>query len=121
MCMTCTDISSLEEAKKLLGDRFTFVVHPFGNKGGCINGEIIPKGIDKGRGMKLVCDYYGIDLKDTIAFGDSMNDYEMLKTAGTGVAMGNACEQLKAAADLVCESVQEDGIYHALKRMGLFS
>lgn len=119
MCMTCTDISSLEEAKKFLGDRFTFVVHPFGNKG-CINGEIIPKEIDKGKGMKLVCGYYGTDLEDTIAFGDSMNDYEMLKTAGTGIAMGNACEELKAAADLVCESVWEDGICHGFKRLGLF-
>lgn len=119
MCITSTDLTCIEQTKRFLEDRFVYVVHPFGGGAGCINGEIIPRGIDKGRGMKLVCEYYGADLEDTIAFGDSMNDYEMLKTAKVGVAMGNACEELKAAADMVCERVQEDGICHAFKRLGL--
>lgn len=67
-----------------------------------------------------VCKFYGASLNDTVAFGDGMNDYEMIKTAGISVAMGNACEGLKRLADRVCENVQEDGIYYEFQRMGLF-
>lgn len=44
-------------------------------------------------------------LADTVAFCDSMNDYDMMKAAGFSVAMGNACEELKRMADVICESV----------------
>ena len=69
--------------------------------------------------MELVCAYYGVGIQDTIAFGDSMNDYEMIETAGIGVAMGNACEELKERADAVCEDVCADGVYYELNRLGL--
>ena len=45
--------------------------------------------------MELICRYYGADLKDTVAFGDSMNDYAMMRSAGCSIAMGNACRELK--------------------------
>ena len=54
-----------------------------------------------------------------VAFGDSMNDFQMIRAAHTGIAMGNACPELKEIADFVCESVQDDGIYHQFSRMGL--
>ena len=57
--------------------------------------------------------------EDTIAFGDSMNDYEMMKFAHISVAMGNACDELKEMADIVCKNVEQDGIYYAFKDMGL--
>ena len=119
LCFTGTDPDALDKAKEALGDRFEFVVHPFGSSAGCYNGEIIPKTVDKGRGIELVCRYLGADVADTIAFGDSMNDAAMLRRAGLGVAMGNACEELKALADVVCEDVAHDGVYHQLHRMGL--
>ena len=56
---------------------------------------------------------------DCIAFGDSMNDEEMLQTAGVGVAMGNASEQLKALADMVCDRCECDGIAKALEELNL--
>ena len=48
-----------------------------------------------------------------------MNDSEMIQCAGIGIAMENACEELKTIADTICESVQNDGIFHELKRMEL--
>lgn len=112
------DRKAIEETKRYLGDRFVYAVHPYAEGSVCLNGEIIPKGIDKGKGMELICGYYGSDLADTVAFGDSMNDYEMIQTAGVSIAMGNACEELKQAADQVCEDVRDDGIYRAFLRMG---
>ena len=54
-----------------------------------------------------------------MAFGDGGNDIEMLRYAGTGVAMGNADDAVKAAADYVTTSVDDDGIMNALKHFGL--
>lgn len=119
ICFTSRDLDSIERTKTYLEDRFVYAVHSYGNSTVCFNGEIIPRGIDKGKGMELVCRHYGVSLLDTIAFGDSMNDLEMMQTAGISVAMGNACETLKEMADLVCETVGEDGIYHEFCRQGL--
>ncbi len=120
ICFTSTNQEAIEKTKKYLEDRFHYAVYPYANTTSCFNGEIIPKGIDKGSAMAIVCQYYGIANKDTIAFGDSMNDYEMMKAAGISVAMGNACEELKNIADVVCGNVWEDGIYYEFQRMGLF-
>ncbi|MDE6844587.1 MAG: Cof-type HAD-IIB family hydrolase [Lachnospiraceae bacterium] len=119
ICFTATNLDTIEKTKKYLGDRFNYVVHPYANSTACYNGEIIPKGIDKGIGMELICRHYDADIEDTIAFGDSMNDYEMMKAAGISIAMENACEELKCMADYVCESVENDGIYYEFRRMGL--
>jgi len=118
ICFTSTKMAAIEETKKYLGDKFVYAVHPYGDSATCYNGEIIPKGIDKGRGMAMVCQYYGVSMKKTVAFGDSMNDCEMMRAAGISVAMGNACETLKKMADTVCETVWDNGVYHAFLRMG---
>ena len=119
LCFTSISLKPVEEARNFLGNRFEFVVHPYGNSTRCFNGEIIPRGIDKGKGIELVCRHFGASLKDTVAFGDSMNDAAMLARAGLSVAMGNACDELKALADVVCEDVAHDGVYLELHRMGL--
>ncbi len=119
ICFTSKDLESIEKTKKYLEDRFGYAVHPYANSSTCYNGEIIPKGIDKGKGMEIVCRYYEDHLQNTVAFGDSMNDYEMMMAAGVSVAMGNACEELKQIADVVCGNVWEDGIYYEFQRMGL--
>lgn len=119
ICFTSRDLASIERTKADLEDRFVYAVHAYGDSAACFNGEIIPRGIDKGKGMEIICRYYNVDLQDTVAFGDSMNDLEMMRTAGDSVAMGNACEALKDMADSVCESVGEDGVYHEFRRRGL--
>lgn len=72
--------------------------------------EIIPSCINKGQGVADTCRSLGIDPKETVAFGDAENDIPMLKTAGIGVAMGNASVQVKAAADEVTAGNNNDGI-----------
>lgn len=54
-----------------------------------------------------------------MAFGDSYNDLEIVSEAGTGVAMGNAIEELKNAADFVTDDVGKDGVYNACVKLGL--
>lgn len=119
LCFTSTTLDSVREVQKLLGDRFEFVVHPYGKSTSCFNGEIIPKGINKGKGIEMVCRYLGADPGNAIAFGDSMNDASMMQRAGLCVAMGNACDELKAMADIVCEDVAHDGVYQEFRHMGL--
>ena len=119
LCFTSLNLESVRGAEKVLGDRFEFVVHPYAGINSCINGEIIPRGVDKGRGIELICRHLGVRIEDTIAFGDSMNDAAMLKKAGVAVAMGNASDEVKALADIVCEDVNHDGVALELRRMGL--
>ena len=72
--------------------------------------EVIPSSINKGQGVVDTCRALGIGVEDAIAFGDAENDIPMLKAAGVGVAMANATEEVKAAADAVTESNNADGI-----------
>lgn len=81
--------------------------------------EVMPKGTNKGAGLRAVCNDAGIDIAETIAIGDSYNDIYMIKAAGTGVAMGNAEQAVKDAADMVTEDCDRDGIAVALKRLGV--
>lgn len=81
--------------------------------------EILPKGFSKATGIQWICDYLKVDHSDTYAFGDSVNDLEMLNYVKYGIAMGNATEDAKEAADYVTSSLKEDGIYHGLEHFGL--
>ncbi len=76
--------------------------------------EVIPSCINKGQGVLDTCGALGIDPQNTIAFGDAENDIPMLRAAGVGVAMGNAAPAVKAAADFVTRSNNDDGIAAAL-------
>lgn len=84
------------------------------------SGEITQAGITKSYGMQKLLDHLGMKRGDTVAFGDGPNDTDMLQFAGCGVAMGNAGENVKRAADLVTEHVDRDGVYLAMRRLGLF-
>ena len=119
ICFIATDPEMIRRAEGALGDRFEFVVHQFVTSDCVINGEIIPRWIGKGSAVELVCRHLGADTRDAIAFGDGMNDAAMLERAGVAVAMGNACDELKAMADIVCEDAYHDGVAQELRRMGL--
>ena len=82
-------------------------------------GEIGIAGVTKASGMQILLDVAGAAREDTIAFGDGPNDFEMLDFAGTGVAMGNASEDLKRHADMVTTHINEDGIYQGMVKLGL--
>lgn len=72
---------------------------------------------DKGIALKWVAQYLGIDRSKVIAFGDQHNDISMLQYAGFGVAMGNAVEELKKAADAVTVENQQDGVAAVLEEL----
>ncbi|WP_127584871.1 Cof-type HAD-IIB family hydrolase [Paenibacillus koleovorans] len=74
------------------------------------NLEINPKGISKASGIEEVCKLVGISMADVVAMGDSLNDMAMIRAAGLGVAMGNAQEELKRAADMVTVTNQEHAV-----------
>lgn len=81
--------------------------------------DIIPANGGKGKGIEAILEYYGIDRSESMAFGDGGNDIEMLQTVGTGVAMGNALDNVKAIADEICGTSADDGIYHYCLENGL--
>lgn len=81
--------------------------------------DIIAEGGGKVTGIKRYLAEAGIAPEEIIAFGDGENDIEMLRFAGIGVAMGNAEEETKQAADYVTSDIDEDGIAKALKHFGL--
>lgn len=113
----CREAGQLLEPQKLLGGGFHFCIQE-PDAYGIINGEVVNRQFDKGKGVERVCRYLGIPVEDTIAFGDSMNDLEMLKTAGTSVCMENGSEALKKIADDVCPAVTDDGLYRAFEKYG---
>lgn len=73
-------------------------------------GLIMHKNATKKAAVKLVADHFGIDLSEIAAFGDDLNDIGMLKECGIGVAVANAFEEVKAAADFLCDSNDNDGV-----------
>ncbi len=79
--------------------------------------EIVPKGVNKGSALQIVTKMLEIDSKEVIAFGDNENDIEMLQLAGIGVAMGNAPEHVKAEADIIADTNDNDGIYKILEEI----
>ena len=115
----CTKMSQLDEAKKLLGGEFNFVIQELKEPVTCINGEIINKDFDKGKGVKIICEKFHEKIENTIGFGDSMNDLEMIQTVGKSVCMANGSEALKKIADIVCPSVKENGLAKAFADLDL--
>lgn len=81
------------------------------------SGEINDWNVSKGMALHQICKFLGVEKKNTIAFGDSMNDAEIIQAAEIGIAMGNASNDLKGIANQICESVKEDGIALALERL----
>ncbi len=81
--------------------------------------EIVPKGHSKASGIAFLENYFGVPREDTISIGDSANDLPMLEYTGFSIAMGNSSSEVFDIADYVTDSVMEDGIYHAMKHLGL--
>lgn len=116
----CLHPEQLEPAKKVLEDKYNFVMQEITDPAHrCINGELINRKYDKGRGILRICEHLGVPIEDTIGFGDSMNDLEMIETVGTSVCMANGAEALKKISDIVCPSVEEDGMAKAFAQLGL--
>ncbi len=81
--------------------------------------EFVPKGTSKATGIAWLCSYLGVEKEDTYAVGDSVNDLDMLKFVGHGIAMGNASGEAKAVSEYVTEDIHKDGLYRAMQHYGL--
>lgn len=81
--------------------------------------DILPKEGSKARGIQKVLEKMNIPIENAIAFGDGLNDIEMLQAVGVGVAMGNSKEQVKEVADVVGGHVDEDGLAKVMKELDI--
>ncbi len=81
--------------------------------------EITLSKYSKGTAIKFMCDYLNIPIENTVSIGDTPNDIPMIKAANTGIAMGNAYKNVKESADFITDTVDNDGVYKALKKCKL--
>lgn len=93
-----------------------FRIELFGNG---VVADIYAPGTNKMTALADLVHRLGLCPENCIAFGDGHNDLEMIRWAGIGVAMGNAREELKAVADLICGATWEDGIARCLSTLSL--
>ena len=86
-----------------------------------IGADILPVNASKARGIKDVCQYYGVDARECMAFGDGLNDLEMFDLVGYAVAMGDAQPALIERADFVTGTIEERGIQSVLEQFHIAS
>ena len=116
--LMCHERAGLERAREELKEDFNLIIQdPFGP--GLENGEIINRKFNKGKAIERICDYLGMSVADTVGFGDSMNDKEMLEVTGLSICMENGCKAMKELADEIAPPVWDDGLYKAFQKFGL--
>lgn len=115
----CPLADNLKIPQAELGDEFNFCIQD-PDSFGLINGELINRQFNKGTAVRRMAEAAGVSMADTIAFGDSMNDLEMIETAALGICMENGSKTLKQHADEVCPAVDDDGLYKAFAWHHLF-
>lgn len=113
MCMgDANEITSLEEILHL---KFMKDVHVYHSKSTYL--EIAPRVISKASALKLLLEKcYSISLQHVMAFGDNYNDIELIQSVGTGIAVDNARQEVKAVAGDVTASSVDDGVVHAINK-----
>ena len=79
--------------------------------------ELVPQGIDKALSLSVLLENIGMTREEVIAIGDGYNDLSMIKFAGIGIAMGNAQEPVKKAADYITLTNDEDGVAEVIERL----
>ena len=114
----CSSVDQLAPAIEALEKEFYFLVQDVA-AANCINGELINRKFDKGLGIRRMAEALDFAIEDTVGFGDSMNDLEMIETVGTSVCMANGSPQLQRKSDLVCPAVEEDGLAWGFRKLGL--
>jgi Cof subfamily protein (haloacid dehalogenase superfamily) len=77
--------------------------------------EFAAAGVTKGAGLDFLAEHMGFTAEETISFGDGENDVELVAWAGYGIAVANAHDRVKAVADWVCPSAQEEGVAQVLE------
>lgn len=118
MVFVCSREDQIKAAEAELGDGLMFIIHDF-SEPELKFGEVLNRRSNKGGGVHLIADLFGTDIKDTIGFGDSMLDIELIEAVGTSVAMDSGSPKLKEISEIVCPAVDEDGIEWAFRKLGL--
>lgn len=110
----------VEEMARLIGPRVSVVPTSVPNLGpGAYSGEVYQASVNKSVGMKHVLDALGKTAADAVAFGDGINDLEMLEFAGTAVAIEGSDPRVLAAADRTARGPQHEGLAAAFEELGL--
>ena len=109
---------SFEALKEAFESRFVFLPNSM-QKGEGSSGELMLHNVHKASGIEAVLKYLNIDRADSFAFGDGLNDMEMIQFVAYGIAMGNACDALKEVAVDITKAVDEDGLYEGFKKYHL--
>lgn len=104
---------SMEDRKNIyeMAPNFEHIDFGWGN-------ELMAPGVNKASGMLKMAKRFGYNQEDVIAFGDGVNDISMIEAASVGIAMGNARQAVKDAADYVADDVRNDGLYKACVHFG---
>lgn len=118
ICFLEKDNFPFEKIKKEFEQEFNVIhctVPIFGDN----SGELSVPGVNKASAINALIDELGIPKENTYAFGDGLNDADMLEFCQYGIAVGNAKEALKEIADEVTDDIKDDGIYNSMKKYGL--
>ena len=81
--------------------------------------EVLPDHVDKGYSMRIIGDMLGLEKEQIMGIGDQENDLSLVTNAGIGVAMENAIDQVKQAADYITKSNDNNGVAHAIRKFVL--
>ena len=113
--ITCktNEHSDFKEAYKIMEKDFDCIYH---------NAEfieLVPKGYSKAKGIEEIIKQLGVDIEDTYAFGDSLNDIDMLKYVKYGIGMGNSSPEVLEIVNYKTDTIENDGIYNGLKQFKL--
>lgn len=109
--------SELKGFREELKDILDFIIHFESDDENYA--ECVPVGFTKATGIETLLQYLDIDKKDSYAFGDSVNDLEMIQYVNYGIAMGNSSEEVFEVAKYRTDGMYEDGIYNGLKEFAL--
>lgn len=108
----------VEALRSIVGSDYHLVPGSFASEHG-YGGEITVVGVNKAHGLHLAADHLGIARENTVAIGDSLNDLEVMETAGLSIAMGNGHPRIRELADVVTSCVDDDGLARGLVLAGL--
>lgn len=118
MCLFSKKATVFNALNELLPEHLKLIIHDKSYQG-IYMAEIIKTTSSKATGIEKVLEHYGAGQEQTICFGDSPNDYDMVEFCRLGVCMEDGSDELKAIADDFAKPAGEDGIYHYFDKIGL--